>query len=270
VNPWPPILASLAPGGRSARHAHHALHIVLARNGDLEVTLEHDVHRAAGVITRPDLPHAIDGTGRDVLIVFVEPESHVGRKLVASGFEARLVDDAERRQAFATFPGTNLEAVARWLDAWIEPTPVPPLHPAIRRVLDAEDLPIDELATIARLSPSRLTHVFSEQVGVSLKSWLLWRKLQRAAASIVTGAPLARAANDAGFSDAAHMSRTFRRMLGLTPSELRDRSRSVQDLSAASTQSDSSWTNAKAASSPGSSGTTTQPIRIASTSSSTR
>ncbi|MET0401857.1 MAG: helix-turn-helix domain-containing protein, partial [Cystobacter sp.] len=41
-----------------------------------------------------------------------------------------------------------------------------------------------------------------------------------------SGMPLGEAAQAAGFADAAHMSRTFRRMLGMPPSALRGARRS--------------------------------------------
>jgi AraC-like DNA-binding protein len=44
-----------------------------------------------------------------------------------------------------------------------------------------------------------------------------------ATAAIVAGEPLGRAAVLTGFADAAHMTRAFRRMFGMTPSSLRPR-----------------------------------------------
>jgi AraC-like DNA-binding protein len=64
-------------------------------------------------------------------------------------------------------------------------------------------------------------HVFTESIGVPLRAYLLWCKLQRAAAGVATGLPLSQAAAAAGFADAAHMTRAFRRMFGMTPSALR-------------------------------------------------
>ncbi|HKA90274.1 MAG TPA: helix-turn-helix domain-containing protein [Haliangiales bacterium] len=48
----------------------------------------------------------------------------------------------------------------------------------------------------------------------------MWLKLQRAATLLVGGGALAGAAAGAGFADASHMTRTFRRMFGLTPGAL--------------------------------------------------
>jgi transcriptional regulator GlxA family with amidase domain len=58
-------------------------------------------------------------------------------------------------------------------------------------------------------------------VGIPLRPYLAWLRVQRAAIDIVCGNSLGEAALAAGFSDAAHMSRTFRRMLGIAPSSLK-------------------------------------------------
>jgi AraC-like DNA-binding protein len=81
-------------------------------------------------------------------------------------------------------------------------------------------VPVEELARTVRLSPGRLMHAFEESVGIPLRPYLLWLKLQRAGAAIVAGAPLSAAAHAAGFADSAHMTRTFRRMLGGTPTAI--------------------------------------------------
>ena len=91
----------------------------------------------------------------------------------------------------------------------------------LREQLSANDaFLLPDLAEIAGLSPSRLMHVFTESVGVPLRPYVLWLRLQRACGELMRGSSLTGAAHGAGFSDAAHMTRTFRRMLGTTPSEL--------------------------------------------------
>jgi AraC-like DNA-binding protein len=63
-------------------------------------------------------------------------------------------------------------------------------------------------------------HAFTESVGVPLRPYILWLRLQRAACDLIHGATATEAAHSAGFSDAAHLTRTFRRMFGVTPTEL--------------------------------------------------
>ena len=84
---------------------------------------------------------------------------------------------------------------------------------------------MNRLAAVSGLSRSRLMHLFTESVGVPIRPYLLWLRLQRAACDLMNGASVTDAAQNAGFSDAAHLTRTFRRMLGTTPSDLALRKR---------------------------------------------
>ena len=128
-------------------------------------------------------------------------------------------------------------AVARALSLGGDPViPPPGRHPGVRRVLrhlrqapPETDTSLAALAEFTGLSPGRFMHAFTETVGIPLRPYLRWLKLERAAAALAGGASLGEAAYGAGFADAAHMSRTFLRMFGVSPSEVRRRSQSVQD-----------------------------------------
>lgn len=231
---WPPVLVTTGPGARSEGHAHHAMHLVLARSGTLAVTTATALVRAAGIVTAPDVEHALDARGVDIVLVFFDPESDAGERLRA-GLTApvRALDPGERDALLADLP---LRATPEQLHAWghaaaerlSKETAVPRvLHPRVRRLLRAlktagpdADTSLPALAQRAGLSEGRLVHAFRDSVGIPLRPYLLWQKLQRAVIAMAAGEPLARAAQSAGFSDAAHMSRTFRRMFGMTASEL--------------------------------------------------
>jgi AraC-like DNA-binding protein len=236
---WPPLLAVAGPGDASGAHRHHNLHLVLARAGSIRVQVGDHVHDAAGVLTRADVEHAIDAAGREVVILFVEPESVPGASLLTRFTEPAALFDGDTRDALlAELPAKPGSAD---LDAWAHATLAtltdgawtrPRMHPLVRRLLtELRDEPLEhehtleQLAERIGLSPSRLMHVFTESVGIPIRPYLRWLRTQRAATAIVTGVPLATAAIEAGFSDAAHMSRTFKQMFGLTPSALQRRSR---------------------------------------------
>jgi len=248
---WPPLLATRGRGARSATHMHHAMHIVLALEGHLTVTApspggggsgrgsakDSAPIRAAGVLTAPDVPHAIEADGAEVLLVFLDPESDVGSALraVLPG-PVRIVSAAERDQLVGDADPMAImqaggvawtqRAVSVLGGASVGETPRP-MHPRVRKVLKLlrtmpadSDTSLEALAEAVSLSPGRLMHAFSESIGVPLRPYLAWLKLQRATAAIVSGVPLAQAAHAAGFADAAHMTRTFRRMFGMSPSML--------------------------------------------------
>lgn len=247
LRPWPAVLVTWGPGGATGVHAHHCWHLVVGLDSDLMVRTGEraPARRAGAMISAPDAPHAVDARGTRALIVFVEPESEAGERLLAARGRHRvdLFADAEaaRLRALLSPDGPALAdpdaAVACALSIHGEPVAPPPgRHPGVRRVLrylreaNAEsDTSLAALAEITRLSPGRFMHAFTETVGIPLRPYLRWLKLERAGAALAAGASLGEAAYGAGFSDAAHMSRTFRRMFGVSPSEVRRRSQSVQD-----------------------------------------
>jgi len=236
---WPPVLATRGPGVRSASHAHHALHLVVRLAGELRFRSGTTRWiRAAGVVTGPDVKHEIDGTGGDVLLVFVDPESDVGAAMVpVAGAGCRAISGAERARLDVERSPLELmgEAGPGWTRGVVAAlggtSPAPrAMHPRVRRALRLirerppdGDASLTALAGAVGLSPSRFMHVFTESVGVPLRPYLAWLKLQRAAVAVVAGMPLTRAAHAAGFADAAHMTRTFRRMFGNLPSAMQQR-----------------------------------------------
>jgi len=241
---WPPLLATRGQGAASAPHAHHAMHVVLGIDALLRVRAgAARWTKAAGVLTAPDVIHQIDAEGTEILLVFIDPESDVGEALrPALRGPVRAIDAAER-DALLAAPAADPRVLMTtggidWTRRVVAtlggelPASRPPVHPRVRKLLrHLRTLPADAdtslpaLAAAVDLSPGRLMHAFTASIGLPVRPYLAWLRLQRAAAAIAGGAPLARAAVDAGFADAAHMSRTFRRMLGMAPSMLRPRGR---------------------------------------------
>jgi AraC-like DNA-binding protein len=215
------------------------MHVVVGLDGDLAFRegARGPLRHAPALVTAPDVVHAIDGTGRETLLVFVDPESDHGATLRARVSGVRALDASTRDALLAagddpmrimTGGGVAWTSNAAAVIAGGATREVRRTHPRVRALLRAlRDLPVDadmSLEALARrvgLSPSRLMHAFTTSIGTPLRPYLAWLRLQRAAAAIVGGATLVTAAHDAGFSDAAHMTRTFRRMFGVTPSSLR-------------------------------------------------
>ena len=234
---WPPLLAFRGPGAQSEPHAHHAMHIILCMDGELRVREGKGAwQRAPGVVTAPDVAHAIDAAGAEILLVFLEPESDAGAALRATLTGSfRLLDQRERDQladeadpmAIMREEGvawTRRAAAALGAEPMLRAAIHPRVRALIRHLRDQPpggDTSLAALAAAVGLSTGRLMHVFTESIGVPLRPYLQWLKLQRAAAAITAGVPLSNAAVAAGFADSAHMSRTFRRTFGVTPSTLR-------------------------------------------------
>lgn len=76
---------------------------------------------------------------------------------------------------------------------------------------------VGQLASRVHLSPSRLQHRFVHHTGMPLRPYVRWLRLSTALTAIAGKASLTEAATTAGFADAAHFSRTFKRHFGFTP-----------------------------------------------------
>jgi AraC-like DNA-binding protein len=79
------------------------------------------------------------------------------------------------------------------------------------------NLSLSELAKKANLSPSRLTQLFKKQTGLPLRRYRLWHRLYMTALKVGQKKNLTEAAFEAGFNDSPHFNRTFRSMLGISP-----------------------------------------------------
>jgi AraC-like DNA-binding protein len=76
---------------------------------------------------------------------------------------------------------------------------------------------LDELADSLNLSYHRTSHLFTEAVGITVRTYQLWQKLFRASDPLLKGASLTTAAHAAGFVDSAHFSRAFQTAYGRSP-----------------------------------------------------
>jgi AraC-like DNA-binding protein len=82
---------------------------------------------------------------------------------------------------------------------------------------DVRGLRLEDVAKSVFLSPSRFAHLFSDELGLPFRRYLLWRKLSRAMQEFARGSNLSESAHAAGFADSAHLTRTWLQMFGITP-----------------------------------------------------
>ena len=73
-----------------------------------------------------------------------------------------------------------------------------------------------EVASQLALSESRFLHLFSQELGIAWRPYLLWRRMICAIQTIINGTSATNAAHLAGFSDSSHLSRTFRNNFGMS------------------------------------------------------
>lgn len=85
----------------------------------------------------------------------------------------------------------------------------------------AENVSLAELGRVANLSPFHLAHIFRDQIGLPPHTYLTQVRVKRARALLNQGWPIAHVAHEAGFVDQSHLTRRFKRILGMTPGQYR-------------------------------------------------
>lgn len=219
-------------------HAHHAIQIVVALEGDVGIRGKRgDWRMGRGVILRPDVVHSYDPKGALGAMLFVDPESVEGvwlrtslRDEITLVPEVRLASCTAELRRFLEQPLGSMDVrdLIRLCVHALCPGAPPSrrLDPRVTRVLaairDSDELrmSIEDAAALVFLSPSRFAHLFKQQVGLPFRRYMLWRKLTRAMLVIGRERTIATAAHEADFADAAHLTRTFHQMLGIAPSRL--------------------------------------------------
>jgi len=83
-----------------------------------------------------------------------------------------------------------------------------------------EGVSLSHLADKFYLSESRLSHLFADEVGIPLRTYLLWRRYRLAFSRLSDQSTLTRLACDSGFADAAHLTRTFVGYFGFSPKRI--------------------------------------------------
>lgn len=225
-------------GGEVPGHAHHAIQVTISFEGQFAIREAGGAWREArGLIVRPDVEHSFNAQGHAGAMLFVDPESIEGdwlasvlaeditavpeprveacaselRAVWERPIEAMEVGDLVRHVIQALSPGVP---PARKLD--------PRIASVLQRIRETEDLrlPLEAAAETVHLSPGRFAHLFKDELGLPFRRYMLWRKVTRAMLAMGKERTIAAAAQRGDFSDAAHLTRTFAQMFGITPSAL--------------------------------------------------
>ncbi len=214
-------------------HSHHALQVVWPV-GVCELALA-GVVETAPVVLAAGVEHRL--TMSQGLVMLVEPQSDWGERLAEylDGQDVRqlvglpdlvsVLDDEEDLVAVLRSLANALEWSA-WEGAG--QSSGAPADGRIARLLERLDgcfrdqcvkpdhWRASEVAAWLNLSESWFLHLFREQMGIAWRPYLLWRRLLCAVNSMSGGRSATEAAHEAGFSDSAHLSRTFSKSFGLS------------------------------------------------------
>lgn len=216
-------------------HRHFTTSILLGLDGPIRVRAgaQAEFRPVDGVVVAPNVEQQLDARGARLAALQVDPESEAFARIAhrLEGSPVHLLGGDVMARLRGAFHDVE-ESSSSLLRAWeltlrelgrggaVRRT----LDPRVRRVLSLikgdilSPPPASRLAAAVGLSSGRLIHLFTREMGLPIRRYVLWLRLRDVVISLVAGASLTEAAHRAGFSDSAHLSRTFRGMFGFPPS----------------------------------------------------
>jgi AraC-like DNA-binding protein len=220
-------------------HRHFTASIIVGLDGPVRVRAEpsREPSLVDGIMVAPNVEQELDARGSRLATMQIDPESdayaRIAHHFTASGVHVLPPGTVERvRRALRDVGESSRAAFEAWSLTLEELAssgePRRPLDPRIRRALGIikNDVlappPASKLAAAIGLSPGRLIHLFTREMGLPIRRYVLWLRLRDVLISLCAGSSLTEAAHHAGFSDSAHLSRTFRGMFGFPPSAIAD------------------------------------------------
>jgi AraC family transcriptional regulator len=219
-------------------HAHQALQMTVGLDGEFGIELVGDAMDSSKcnvgfACIAPQQTHKIHGLGKSLAYLFVDTNPTAFTRWKSNGGEVVAPDETllDELRAINAQPDTPRDAIRDLAYRWREHSlpgivAICPSDPRVRRAIEIIDadllsaLNYAELANKVHLSPSRFANIFREQTGLPVRNYILWRRLVHVLKRLEYGDSITTAAHTAGFSDCAHLSRSFHRICGSVPSEL--------------------------------------------------
>lgn len=226
-------IAFLGNQVNAEEHSHCVLQAFLSLEGTLHLIVENESVNAKCVVVNKNAKHTFSCENKPCLSILIDPCSsfahHLIEKMDGNFFlfdnentealqqnAAQLISANEKEQyllfvnEFAKYLG--IERQTNIMDERIKQL-MQLLHDCT-----CYNHTIERFANEIALSESRLSHLFHEQVGVSLKSYILFHQLEKAFEAIFSGKSITDAAMLAGFDSPSHFAATVRKWMGMSVS----------------------------------------------------
>lgn len=203
---------------QAEQHQHYYIQITIALTEPFHVKTATQNEHTHAVIIQANYPHTLTSKG-PLLFLLINPESLLGEAI------QQLTQQPLTPFSLRQNPCTSKQLIL-WLTTQYTPYKQG-LDDRIQLVLQAlqqHDVTTFNVAHLARcvfLSESRLSHLFKEQVGISMRSYFVHEKLKTAFWLVCQNYSLTDAAVAAGFSSASHFTRTAKEKLGVTPRDIK-------------------------------------------------
>jgi AraC-like DNA-binding protein len=215
---------------------HASIKIGLVGGFEVRCKARPEPDRVSAVLINSNVEHSTDARGSLVADLLIDPESDEYARIAhwfgspngVCALPGRVVEPLRRELLARLSAGDSFIAIWETVFAQLADGGRQPRHWDSRVAKTADFLKqnfvsppsVAELAARVNLSVSRLVHLFTQRMGVPLRTYVHWLRMRDVLYAIAGGESLTIAAHRAGFSDLSHLTRKFRDMFGEPPSKL--------------------------------------------------
>lgn len=216
---------------KSTQHSHCVLQAFLSLDAPLQVIIANDSVNGKCIVVNKNVKHAFSCNHAPCLSILIEPSSCFANELSAKMNGDYIIYEKEnldtlQRNAAPLISATDKEQYLTFVQDFAEyfgiKRSVKDIDERINKLLeilkncDCYDHTIESFAREVCLSSSRLSHLFREQIGVPLKSYILFHQLERAFTAVLSGQSITDAAMSVGFDSPSHFAATVKKWMGVS------------------------------------------------------
>ena len=199
----------------NAFHAHAAVQLTASRLANVAIQTElYGVVRGSALVVGPGIHHRLLPCTEAVLVL-IEPAAVAARifriEEAVAALDSTVANALTKDGPLGRVVFKALSLLPCEGDGDVR------LQAALGMLTASRHGTLADLSRAVGLSEARLRALAKRDLGVPLTKVAGYRRLATAAEVIAEGASLADAAAAAGFADQAHLTRTFKAMVGLTP-----------------------------------------------------
>lgn len=219
------------------RHRHWLLQMFLSSHNELNIEVKDQRIQTNAVIVNTNTLHQFAPNGEPNFTMLIDPTSVFGRRIIG----------IIKNQSFYVLPNQQVDSMqiafnnaiaknsregyigfARWIINSFSSDTIKSFDDRVMEVLtlldecahEDDSHQIKYFSNKVALSESRLAHLFKEETGVPLKSYIVLHKLQKAYDSIFDGENITTAALHAGFDSPSHFAYINKQMTGMSATNI--------------------------------------------------